>query len=205
MLQLRSHALAAVLVGTLTSTSPLAADDVGAPAGEAAADAVGEGTADGEAGPAEASTGDASVSDADSNDAPAAVDDASASSGATPAVEQPGEAPAADAPGALPGASDPGAPPAAPAISASTGPTRGQVGVGLVAAGAAVAASSTVAFTLVEALITPDRDTATISPEQETIASVGGFVSLAAVSVSAIVIVIGAGLAISASGDAAAQ
>jgi hypothetical protein len=91
---------------------------------------------------------------------------------------------------------------AAPAAAedAAAAATRSQVGVGLLAIGTAVAAGSTVAYTLVEALTTPDRDTGTVSATQETLSSIGGFASVAAVSVSAVVIVIGAGLAISGSG-----
>ncbi len=125
----------------------------------------------------------------------------------TAAVGAESAAPAAPAAAAVsPQAADEPADPTTPALVGAAavaprpqGPTQGQIGVGMVAAGAVVAAGSTVAYTLVEALTTPDRDTAEISPEQETLASIGGFTSLAAVSVSAVVIVIGAGLAISAS------
>ena len=88
------------------------------------------------------------------------------------------------------------------ATTAPNGPTRGDVGVGLIAAGAGLATSSVVALTLLESVTTPDRENQPVSASQETLRSVGGFASATAAGVSVVAMVVGGGLVISASLDA---
>jgi len=91
------------------------------------------------------------------------------------------------------------APPAPPAASpAPTGPDRGTVGVSLLAAGAGLATGSVVGLTLIEALTAKDRESQAVSSAQETLVSVGGAASAAIAGISAVAIVVGGGLAISA-------
>lgn len=88
--------------------------------------------------------------------------------------------------------------PPVPAASApAPGASRTSVGVGLLSAGTAIAAGSTVAFTLATVLSTPDRETATPTAAEENLASVGGFVGAAIFGVSAVLVVVGAGLTLS--------
>jgi hypothetical protein len=71
------------------------------------------------------------------------------------------------------------------------------VGVGLLSAGTAIAAGSTVAFTLATVLSTPDRENAKPTAAEENLASIGGFVGAAIFGVSAVLVVVGAGLTLS--------
>lgn len=100
---------------------------------------------------------------------------------------------------AVTGTASPSAGPAAPAaVASSLGPDRGTVGVSLMAAGAGLATGSVVVLTLIEALTTPDRERQAVSSAQETLVSVGGAASAAIAGLSAVAIVVGGGLAISA-------
>ena len=81
---------------------------------------------------------------------------------------------------------------------------RGPVGVGLLAAGAGLAAGGTVAFTFVEAVSTPDRPNNPPSATSERFTTISGFLGVAVASVAAVLIVIGAGLTLSDSGDSVA-
>ena len=94
--------------------------------------------------------------------------------------------------------------PAAPTAPALAAPSmRGPVGVGLLAAGAGLAAGGTVAFTFVEAVSTPDRANNPASANSERFTVISGFLGVAIASVSAVLMVIGAGLTLSESGDGA--
>ena len=61
-------------------------------------------------------------------------------------------------------------------------------------AGASVAAASTVAFTLIEGVTTPDRESNPISASAETFTQAAGFTTVALASVSAVAVVVGAAL-----------
>ena len=91
-----------------------------------------------------------------------------------------------------PSSSSPPAP-ASPSAPASASPVAAW-GVGLVAVGASVAAAGTVGFTLIEALSTPDRAGNPISEDAENFTQAAGFTAIALASVSAVVLVIGAGM-----------
>lgn len=94
------------------------------------------------------------------------------------------------------------APPVAPAAAtAATTAPRGPVGVGLLATGAGLAAAGTVTFTLVQALGTPDKPDAPVSAGVEQFTAVSGFLGIAVASVSAVLMVVGAALTLSDSGD----
>jgi hypothetical protein len=89
----------------------------------------------------------------------------------------------------------------AAAAAASTTASRGPVGVGLLATGAGLAAAGTVTFTLVQALGTPDKPDAPVSAGIEQFTAVSGFLGIAVASVSAVLMVVGAALTLSDSGD----
>lgn len=91
--------------------------------------------------------------------------------------------------------------PTAAATAVATTPTRGPVGVGLLATGAGLAAAGTVTFTLVQALGTPDKPDAPVSAGVEQFTAVSGFLGIAVASVSAVLMVVGAALTLSDSGD----
>jgi len=89
-----------------------------------------------------------------------------------------------------------------PAPAEAPGAVRGAWGVGLLAAGAGLATGSVVGLTLLESVTTPDRANQPVTSSQETLRSVGGFASAAIAGVSAVAMVVGGGLAISAGLDA---
>ena len=80
---------------------------------------------------------------------------------------------------------------------------RGPVGVGLLAAGAGLAAGGTVVFTFVEAVSTPDRPNNPPSAASEQFTTYSGFLGVAVASVSAVLIVIGAAITLADAGDGA--
>ena len=85
--------------------------------------------------------------------------------------------------------------PAAAAIAPQETMSASQAwGIALVAAGASVAAASTVAFTLIEGVTTPDRESNPISASAETCTQAAGFTTVALASVSAVAVVVGAAL-----------
>ncbi|HEY1099661.1 MAG TPA: hypothetical protein VGF99_12080 [Myxococcota bacterium] len=79
---------------------------------------------------------------------------------------------------------------------------RGPVGVGLLAAGASLAAGGTVAFTFIEVAGTQDRASNPPSANVERFTTIGGFLGVAVASVSAVLMVIGASLTLSSAGAA---
>jgi hypothetical protein len=89
----------------------------------------------------------------------------------------------------------------APAVAVAAGSLRGPVGVGLVATGAGLAAAGTVTFTLVQALGTPDKPDAPVLAGIERFTAISGFLGIALASVSAVLMVVGAALTLSDSGD----
>ncbi len=92
--------------------------------------------------------------------------------------------------------------PEAPAVApAAAPPARGPVGLGLLAVGAGLAAAGTVTFTLAEALGTPDRTNAPVSADAEQFTAVSGFLGIAVASLSAVLVVVGAALTLSDSGN----
>ncbi len=78
---------------------------------------------------------------------------------------------------------------------------RGPIGVGLLAVGASLATGGTIAFTFLEAVSTPDRKSNPPSAAIERFTTISGFLGIATASVSAVLVVIGAGLTLSDSGD----
>lgn len=96
---------------------------------------------------------------------------------------------------------EPAAAAAATATASATATPRGPVGVGLLATGAGLAAAGTVTFTLVQALGTPDKPDAPVSTGFEQFTAVSGFLGIAVASVSAVLMVVGAALTLSDSGD----
>jgi len=120
----------------------------------------------------------------------------------TPSSGTPAPAPAATTP--TPETTTTVAPETATAATTTAPPSlRGPVGVGLLAAGAGLAAGGTVAFTFVEAVSTPDRASNPASAASERFTAISGFLGVAIASVSAVLMVIGAGLTLSESGDGA--
>lgn len=91
---------------------------------------------------------------------------------------------------------DPAVEPAAPAaqVAAPASSSTTLLGVALVAGGTATAAASSEAFTLIEALATPDRPGNAVDKNVETFNQAAGFTAIALASVSAVVVVVGAGL-----------